>query len=441
MKRYDELRRKDLHHLWHPYTDIAKFEGIDFPIIERAEGVYLYDDRGRALMDGISSWWCVNLGHSHPRLIEAIRRQAPTLQHSILGGMSHSGAILLAEALARIAPKGLRRVLFASDGASAVEAALRVSLQYWANVGRPERRRFVSLEDAYHGDTLGAVGVGYVEAFHAPLKHVLGEALRAESPHCFHCRRGESPDSCEVACFQSMERIVREANDTVAAVIIEPICQAAAGMRIYPAEYLRRLRRLCDECGVLLIADEIAVGFGRTGRMFAMEHAGVSPDILCVGKALTGGYLPMSAALVTDRIYEAFRSVGADDRTFYHGHTFSGNPLASAVALASIETYEDERILPECRETAKRLASGIERLSALGSVANTATQGMMSAVEISPRAGGAALAARIAAKALDLGLFIRPLGSILYLWPPLVTTRAELDQMLAIFGQAVADVS
>ena len=238
-----------------------------------------------------------------------------------------------------------------------------------------------------------------------------------------------------------MERIVREANDTVAAVIIEPICQAAAGMRIYPAEYLRRLRRLCDECGVLLIADEIAVGFGRTGRMFAMEHAGVSPDILCVGKALTGGYLPMSAALVTDRIYEAFRSVGADDRTFYHGHTFSGNPLASAVALASIETYEDERILPECRETAKRLASGIERLSTLGSVANTATQGMMSAVEISPRAGGAALAARIAAKALDLGLFIRPLGSILYLWPPLVTTRAELDQMLAIFGQAVADVS
>ena len=441
MKRYDELRQKDLHHLWHPYTDIAKFEGTGFPIIERAEGVYLYDDRGRALMDGISSWWCVNLGHSHPRLIEAIRRQAGTLQHSILGGMSHSGAILLAEELARIAPKGLRRVLFASDGASAVEAALRVSLQYWANVGRPERRRFVSLEDAYHGDTLGAVGVGYVEAFHAPLKHVLGESLRAESPHCFHCRRGESPGGCDVGCFQSMERIVREANDTVAAVIIEPICQAAAGMRIYPAEYLRRLRRLCDECGVLLIADEIAVGFGRTGRMFAMEHAGVSPDILCVGKALTGGYLPMSAALVTDRIYEAFRSVGADDRTFYHGHTFSGNPLASAVALAAVKTYEDERILPECRATAKRLASGIERLSTLGSVANTATQGMMSAVEISPRAGGAALAARIAAKALDLGLFIRPLGSILYLWPPLVTTRAELDQMLAIFGQAVADVS
>jgi len=449
-----DLRELDIRHLWHPYTDIAAFERSDFPIIERADGACLYDRDGREILDGISSWWCANLGHGHPAVVDAIARQARTHQHSILGTMSHPGAIRLAARLAELTPGPLSRTLFASDGASAVEAALKIALQYWVNVGRPERKEFVSLTDGYHGDTFGTMGVGFVPGFHDPFRHVLRPALRADCPHCFRCpaipgtRSGDSPKTansghvpelpaCDLRCFGSMEELVRENRDRVAAVIVEPMCMGAAGMRIYPAAYLARLRALCDDTETLLIADEIAVGFGRTGALFACEHAGVAPDILCLGKALTGGYLPMSATVVTDAIYDAFRSDNGRDRTLYHGHTFCGNPILSAAALAALDVYTDGATLPSAARAMEALRDGIARLAGRPQVEKTRTLGMIGVLEIGRDAGGSRAARAAAATALERGLFIRPLGPILYLWPPLTTTVRQIGRMVDLLGCAI----
>jgi len=437
MKRRESLRQIDVRHLWHPYTNIDLFEKAEFPIIERAEGVYLYDVDGKAILDGISSWWACALGHSQPELVEAIQRQNAKLQHSILGGMSHKNAILLAEQLAEITPGDLNRSIFCSDGSSAVEAALKVTLQYWHNVGESQRTQFVSLEDAYHGDTLGSVGVGYVASFHAPFESVLRKGLRAASPHCFHCPMGKEPETCDVECFSSMEKVVRENHETIAGVIVEPLCQGAAGMRIYPAEYLMRLRRLCDDYSIILIADEIAVGFGRTGKMFACEHAQIAPDVMCLGKALTGGYLPMSACVTTDKIYDAFRNQDGNDRTFYHGHTYCGNPITSAVALAALDIYTEQNIIEKARPVMDALKEGIESLGELPCVSAHSSLGMMGVLEISEDAGGASYAKEIQKRAFDLGLHVRPLGNILYLWPPLVTSMDELNSMLAILREVL----
>jgi adenosylmethionine-8-amino-7-oxononanoate aminotransferase len=436
----DEFRRIDRAHLWHPFSRIDAIEAEPFPIIDRAEGVWLYDTDGRAYLDGISSWWCVNLGHRHPRLVEAARRQMDALDQSILGNMSHAGAIRLAARLAAASPGELNRVFFASDGSSATEAALKMALQYWSNLGRPQRNRFVSLVDGYHGDTLGAMGVGYVEAFHRPYLPAVRRSLEADSPHCFHCPFGKRPATCDIECFASMDAVVREHCEQIAAVIVEPLCQGAAGMRIYPPEYLGRLRALCDELDVLLIADEIAVGFGRTGRLFACEHAGISPDILCLGKAMTGGLLPLSATVVTDRIYDAFRPSGGTDRTFYHGHTTCGSPITTAVALAVLDVFEQEDILAAAGAAMSALADGLDRLAKLPCAHRTASLGMMGVVELTDEAGGAAdLARRAAATARQRGLFIRPLGNVLYLWPPLTTPVELIEKMLEHLIAALAE--
>jgi adenosylmethionine-8-amino-7-oxononanoate aminotransferase len=417
----DDLRQLDLRYLWHPCTDIEALAGSAFPIIERADGVYLHERGGRALLDGISSWWCVNLGHNHPRIVEAIRRQAGQLQHCILGGMSHPRAIELAERL---------------DGSSAVEAALKIAVQYWHNRGQAGRGRFIALADGYHGDTLGCIGVGYVEAFHGHFRDVVRPSLRATSPHCLRCPMGKRPGSCDVECFASMQALVDAHHAETAAVIVEPLCQGAAGLRMYPPEYLRRLRRSCDERGLLLIADEIAVGFGRTGTMFACDQAGVVPDLMALGKGLTGGSLPMSAVLATDAVYDAFRSTPGRDRTFYHSHTFGGNPIAAAAALAALDVYEQESVVESCVPRIAQLAAGIGDVAAAVGGAPCGSLGMMAVVELDDGLGGAPRVRRITARAMELGLFVRPLGRCIYLWPPLTTAEAELAEMLAILQSA-----
>ena len=433
----DPMHQRDIDFLWHPYTEITAFEQSDFPIIERAEGVFLFPSEGPPLLDGIASWWCVNLGHSHPRLVQAIRDQARKLQHAILGGMSHPNAIALAERLAAITPGDLGHAFFAGDGASAIEAALKIALQYWVNIGERGRTQFICLADGYHGDTLGAIGVGYVEAFHKDFEEVIHPAHRADSPHCAQCPRGRRPDQCNIECFDSMAALIREHHAQTAAVIVEPLCQGAGGIRIYPDEYLRRLRALCDEYGLLLIADEIAVGFGRTGALFACERAGIVPDIMTIGKGMTGGYLPMSAALVRDRIYDSFRRDGDRIRTLYHGHTFCGNPITSAVALAALDVYEEERIVEACQPRIAEMAEGIQAAAASLSDSMALATGMIASIEFSPGDGGAARARAVTQYALDHGLFIRPLGPVIYLWPPLVVTREELAQMTAILRAAI----
>ena len=437
MNRTENLRRKDISHFWHPYTDINSLEQKEFPVIEKAEGVYLIDTEGQRLLDGISSWWCVNLGHSHPDIVSAIRKQSSRLQNSITGGMSHPEVIRLSGKIAAIAPGNLSRVYYASDGASSVEAAMRISLQYWWNRGKPEKKKMISLAGGYHGDTLGCVGLGYIERFHGSVEHVVRKSITAESPHCFHCRYNREPEDCELPCFASMEKAVTENSGSTAAVIVEPVCQGAAGMRIYPPEYIARLKKVCDENDVLLILDEIAVGFGRTGKMFGSELAGIVPDMMCIGKGLTGGSLPMSAVVASEEIYDAFRSDSRMDRTFYHGHTFCGNSIAAAAACAAIDIYERDNVLENVKMLAGMLSEAFGKYRNISGIHGSTALGCMSALEISEESGGAGIALNIANTAREKGLFIRPLGSILYLWPPLVTTRKEMEIMLQIFENSL----
>jgi adenosylmethionine---8-amino-7-oxononanoate aminotransferase len=433
----EELRQLDIKYLWHPCTDINALEHMPFPIIERAEGAYLYEVGGRPLLDGIASWWCVNLGHGHPRLIEAVQKQAPVLQHAILGGMSHPNAIRLAERLAQLTPGDLQHSFFASDGASAVEIALKMAVQYWANIGEKGHNRFVGLEEGYHGDTLGVMGVGYVESFHHDYRDVVRPAFRAMSPHCLDCPRGKEPDTCNIECFDSMEDIIHERHREIAAVVVEPLCQAAAGIRIYPEAYLKRLRRLCDKYNLILIADEIAVGFGRTGFMFACERAGIVPDIMTVGKGLTGGYMPLSAAIANDKVYNSFRNKDdSKDRTFWHSHTFGGNPIITGLALAALDVYVTGHVLETCQLRIAQLAEGFTRIGSLLGGSKSRSMGMMGVVEINDACGGTERATRIVRKSYELGLFLRPRGRAVYLWPPLIVTENELGQMLNIIEQA-----
>lgn len=433
---YSNWRQRSIRHIWHPYTEMSAFQHAEFPIIERAEGCTLYDIEGRALLDGISSWWCVNLGHSHPRLIQAIQQQAEQLQHTLLGGMSHPRAIELAERLARVVPDGLGHAMFAADGTMAVEAALKIALQYWNIRGETGRTRFVALQDGYHGDSLAAVGVGYIEQFHRPFRNALQPALTASAPRCAQCPHQCKPESCAAPCFAEMESLIHFHQAECAAVIVEPLCQGAAGMRIYSAEYLRRLSALCRAYRLPLIADEIAVGFGRTGAMFACGLAGIRPDILCLGKGLTGGMLPMSATLVTDEIFDTFRSQDGQSRTFYHGTTFCGNPITSAVALAALDVYEEERILERVQESAPKLREGMDVVAGILEHSPLSTLGMIASIEIDESAGGANRASRIVQHACRLGLFIRPLGNTVYLWPPLNTCPEELRRMTDILEEA-----
>ena len=435
----NELRKLDIKYLWHPCTDINSFGKMEFPLIDRASGVYLYEVGGRPLLDGIASWWCVNLGHGHPKLIKTIQDQAAELQHVILGGMSHPNAIALAEQLARITPGELSHSFFCGDGASAVESALKISVQYWANIGQENRSCFVGLEDGYHGDTLGAMGVGYIDAFHRDYKEVVRPAYRALCPHCAQCPFGKEPESCDIECFDSMKEIIEQHHKEIAAVIVEPLCQGAAGAHIYPEEYLRRLRTLCDDYDQILIADEIAVGFGRTGSMFACERAGITPDIMTVGKGLTGGYMPLSAVITTSRIYDSFRNNDDNcrDNTFNHSHTFGGNPIITALALAAIKVYEEEHIMEECRPRIRQLEEGMRQLGEILSGSGVRAMGMVGVVEVNDASGGAARAAEIGKKAYELGLFIRPRGRAVYLWPPLTITGPELGQMLSIIEMSI----
>ncbi len=414
--------RLDASALWHPYTRHSAARSGRLPLIVRGEGPYLFDAEGRRYFDAVASWWCCALGHSHPRLVEAIRRQAGELQHSILGNLSHPRAVELAARLAALFPDADRRVLFASDGASAVEAALKVAIQYRHNLGQPGRFRFASLGHAYHGDTLGAVSVGFLPGFHEPFRRVVFPVHRAGSPCCSTCPHGPDPGRCGLECFEPMRRIFASHGDELTAVIVEPLCQGAAGMRIYGPRYLRALADLCRERDVLLIHDEVAVGFGRTGRMFAFEHAGTDPDIVCLGKALSGGCLPLSATVVKRRVFDTFADE-PEDHTFCHGHTFAGNPVAAAAALAALAVYEEEDIAAQAARAGARMGARFEGLRGLPGVADVRWLGMIAAVEFGAdaRGGGAALAARVRERLLAGGVLARPLGPVLYFMPPLVT--------------------
>jgi len=430
-----QYRQIDRSCIWHPYTRFSNIRGEDFPVISHGKGIYLFDTDGNRWLDAVSSWWACALGHNHPRIVAAIRKQTGKLQHSILGNMSHPPAIELAEKLLELFPDKKRRVMFASDGASAVEAALKISLQYWHNTGHPERSRFVSLKNAYHGDTLGAVSVGKLEQFHKQYNPLLFPVFRAESPCCGTCAHGTKPESCKLECFASMEKIFRKHSQSIAAVIVEPLCQGAAGMRIYTPRYLRKLSDLCRRHKVLLIADEIAVGYGRTGKMFAFEHARIDPDIVCTGKAMSAGYLPISATIVKERIFNTFSDKPAD-HTFYHGHTFAGNPIACAAALETLKVYRKERIVETAARTGRILSKEMSKLRDLPNVSNVRCLGMIGAVELAGP-NGSARAQAVRKALLKKRILVRPLGNVVYLMPPLTTPPANIREMTTLLARAI----
>ena len=418
--------------VWHPYTQMLTAPP-PLPIV-RGEGAYLYTEDGRRLLDGISSWWVNIHGHSHPRLNAALAAQAAELEHVVFAGCTHPPAVDLAERLLAVLPPGLTRVFYSDNGSTAVEVALKLASQYWGNRGEPSRRSFIALHHAYHGDTVGAMSASEDSIFTRPFASMLFTVQRAHAPYCYRCPLGLERATCTIECLGDLEQQLREHGNAIAGVLVEPMLQGAGGMIVWPAEFLAGVRRLCDRYGVLMIADEVLTGFGRTGRMFACEHASVSPDIICLSKALTGGYLPLGATATSEAVYEAFLS---DDRTktFFHGHSFTANPLACAVAIASLEVFHDTGALDRVRDLEGWLRQGLDPLASLPSVGEVRVIGGVGVVElVTDKASRASMTSggylddvgpRLAAAFLDRGLLLRPLGNILYFMPPYVVTESE----------------
>ena len=446
----EALRDWDRAHLWHPFTPQADWAADEPLVIERAEGVYLYDDRGRRYLDGVSSLWCNVHGHRHPALDDALRSQIDKVAHSTLLGATHPTAVELARELVVRTPEGLTRVFFSDDGATAVEVALKMAFQYWRQKADPEpaRTRFVALGGAYHGDTLGDVSVGGVDRFHAMFGPLLFPALRVPSPHCYRCPLGLEPSSCATDCLGAVERTLAAHRGEVAAVVVEPLVQGAAGMIVHPEGYLKGLRDLTRAHGTLLIADEVAVGFGRTGTLFACEQEGVSPDFLCLAKGITGGYLPLAATLTTEEVYSAFYGTARDGKTFYHGHTYGGNPLGAAVALASLRIFDEERTLGALPPKVVRLAERLAGLAALPHVGDVRQRGLIAGVElVADKAGktpfdpAEQVGARVCREARGFGLLVRPLGDVLVVMPPLSVTVEQIDDIMDVLTRCVRAVT
>jgi adenosylmethionine-8-amino-7-oxononanoate aminotransferase len=438
---YDTLVRWDREHLWHPFTQMQGFVEEELLIVARGEGPYLFDGEGRRYLDGVSSLWCNVHGHRRPELDRALVAQLENVAHSTLLGLAHPPAIVLARRLAEIAPRGLTRVFYSDDGSTAVEAALKMAYQYWQLKGRPEKRRFLKLKEGYHGDTLGAVSVGGIDLFHETYRPLLFDTLTAPAPYCYRCQdQGE----CREQCLGEMVRLVQERHEELAAVILEPLMQGAAGMIPQPPGYLAKVREVTRQHDVLLICDEVAVGFGRTGTMFACEQEGVSPDLLCLAKGITGGYLPLSATLATDEVYQAFLGKFEDFKTLFHGHTFTGNPLAAAVSLASLEVFEKERVLNNLAAKIELLEARLYELASHPHVGDVRQRGFMVGIELvadkktrEPFPIARRTGHRVILEARKLGAILRPLGDVLVLMPPLCITTDELETLCRISSEAI----
>jgi adenosylmethionine-8-amino-7-oxononanoate aminotransferase len=424
MRSTDELLAADRRHLWHPFTQQHGWcEEEPALVVDHADGTNLYDTLGNAYIDGVSSLWCNVHGHRHPAIDEAIRAQLDRVAHSTMLGLTHEPAIELAERLVALAPDGLTRVFYSDSGSAAVEIALKMAFQWWAQRGERQRTGFICLENAYHGDTLGAVSVGGIELFHSLYRPLLFDAWQARAGDAAH-----------------LDELLREHGEAVAAVIVEPLVQGAAGMLMQPDGYLRAVRELCDAHGVLLICDEVATGFGRTGRMFACEHEGVTPDLMSVGKGLTGGYLPLAATLANERIYDGFTGAFEEFRTFFHGHTFTGNPLACAAALATLECFERERTLERLQPKIELLERLLENdLGERPDVAEIRQRGFMVGIELAERPLHERAGHRVTLAARRRGAVIRPLGDVVVLMPALAISEADLRRLVAITAASITE--
>jgi adenosylmethionine-8-amino-7-oxononanoate aminotransferase len=448
-QRHRQLEHDDRQYLWHPFTQMQEWEHQSPLIIERGKGSYVYDLEGNVYLDATSSIWVNVHGHRNSRIDQAIRRQLAKVAHTTLLGLSNPPAIQLAKALVRLAPKGLRKVFYSDNGSTAVEIAAKMAIQYWQQcpVPQPQKARFVHLGMAYHGDTVGGMSLSGVEVFRRPFTSLVFPTHAFEPPYCYRCSLGLHFPACGLACLDPLENFLQTNHTQIAGLIIEPMVQGVAGMITSPPGYLKRVRELCTRYQILLIADEVATGFGRTGRMFACEHEGISPDMMAIAKGLTGGYLPLAATLTTDAIYQAFLGEGHEEKTFFHGHSYAGNPLGCAAALANLETFQKDRTLTKVRRRIPQFRQILQSLADDPWVGDIRQCGYMVGIELvqdkehkSPFPVTDRIGQKITLTARTLGLLLRPIGSILILMPPLSATTKELAQMVAILKLAVSVV-
>ena len=431
----NDLAKKDLEYIWHPCSQMKDYEELAPIVVKSGKGVYLYDIDGNRYVDVISSWWCNLLGHCNSHISEELKKQADKLEHVIFANFTHEQAIKLCERLSKILPKGLCKFNFTDNGCSAIEAAMKVSFQYHEQTGNPQKTRFMALTDAYHGETIGALSVGDCDLYTKLYKPILIDVIKVKGPDCYRCPYGKCRDNCQCECFEQAEKTFAKYGDETSAMLVEPLLQGSAGMKIYPPLYLKKLRELCDKYNVHLIADEIATGYGRTGKMFAFEHAGVSPDIMCLSKGLTGGYMPMAMFVTTQKIYDAFYDDYGTGKAFMHSHTYSGNPLACSCANAVLDLMEDGKILKQAQENAVYFNNIIkEKFLSHKNVGEVRHIGLVNAIELvkdkntkEPLDSSLRTGYQIYKKALKKGVILRPLGDVIYFNPPLIIERKDMD--------------
>lgn len=443
-----QLAAWDKECLWHPFTQMQDYAKENPLIIEEGNGIFLKDVEGNEYMDGISSMWCNLHGHRKREIDDAIKSQLDRIAHSTLLGPSNVPAIELAKRLVEIAPKGLKKVFYSDNGSTANEVALKMAFQYWQHKGHKEKTEFVALQYGYHGDTIGAMSVGGIEMFHGAFRPLYFKTHLAPAPYCYRCPLGKRPEDCSLACLGELETILKEHAGRVAAMIMEPLVQGAGGMIIHPSGYLGGARELCRKYGVLFILDEVLTGFGRTGRMFACLHEDAVPDIMSLSKGINGGYMPLAATLATEEIYNGFLGNYSELKTFFHGHTYTGNPLGCAAALASLDLFEKERIV-ECLEAKIiRLKERLRPFASLGHVGDVRQCGLIAAIELvrdkatkEPYPWEERVGIKVCLEARKRGLLLRPLGHILIIMPPLIVTTGELDRMLGVLYESIQIVT
>jgi adenosylmethionine-8-amino-7-oxononanoate aminotransferase len=437
------LIKEDKKYIWHPFTQMKDWLKDKPLVIEEAKGCYLKDTDGIWYLDGVSSLWVNVHGHRRKEIDLAIAGQINKLSHSTLLGLSHQPAIGLSRELIRIAPKGLSKVFYSDSGSSAVEIALKIAYQYFQHMGLP-KTKFIHLENSYHGDTIGAVSVGGMDLFHKTYKGLLFESYCVDSPYCYHCSKNEIYPLCDTECLGGLKEILECNHSSIAALIVEPLVQAAAGILVWPQGIYKKMAELCRQYNVLLIADEVAVGFGRTGTMFASEQEGVSPDILCLAKGITAGYLPLAATLTTQKIFDGFLGEYKEKKTFFHGHTYTGNPLACAAALASLGLFRKEKTLKKLEPKIKFLSEELKKFKALEHIGDIRQKGFMVGIELvknrqikEPYPWEEKMGIKVCQKAREYGVILRPLGNVIVLMPPLVISKEELRQLLDAVYEAI----
>ncbi len=443
-----QLMDWDKEYIWHPFTQMKDYMDMNPLVIQKGEGCYLVDTSGKRYIDGVSSLWVLVHGHGKKELVDAIQKQSKTLCHSTLLGLANVPSVILAKKLIEIVPKGLSKVFYSDNGSTSVEIALKMAYQYWQQKGEKRRKRFIALTNAYHGDTIGAVSVGGIDLFHQVYGPLLFKTFKAPSPYCYRCPMKLRQETCGMACVDAFEKVVKKHHEETCAVIIEPLVQGAAGMILQPPGWLNAIWKIAKEYGLLFIADEVATGFGRTGNLFACEEERISPDFMCVAKGITGGYLPLAATLSTEEVFNGFLGQFDEFKTFFHGHTYTGNPIACAVAVESINLFKKEGLLQKLQQKTAILKNSLDRFKELTHVGEVRQKGFMVGIELVKSrktkrsyAPGDKIGQKVIWEARKRSVIIRPLGDIIVLMPPLAIDRPTLEELVDVTYESIKAVT